>query len=70
MQKNQISRVEVIPKNIYDRDDSGIPITKDLTRRETFSLPDLLIVVSKTYSYIVDWQLPEMEQHVVDQSHS
>ena len=50
MQKNQISRVEVIPKNIYDRDDSGIPITKDLTRRETFSLPDLLIVVSKTYS--------------------
>lgn len=55
----------------YLRDDSQISVNGGVSiPMKAYVFYDHLIMKIKTYSFIVDWQLPEMEQLEVDKSHS
>ena len=54
----------------YLRDDSQISVTGVSIPRKAYEFYDHLILKIKTYSFIVDWQLPRMEKMEVDNSQS
>jgi len=54
----------------YLGDDRQISVTGVSIPKKAYEFYDHLILKIKTYSFIVDWQLPEMEQMEVEKSHS
>lgn len=54
----------------YLRADSQISVTGVSIPKRAYVFYNQLILRIKTDSFIVDWQLPEMEQLEVDKSHS
>ena len=58
------------PETYYVREDSQIPVPGDLTRGRTSRSYEILMLNIKTYSFIVDWQLSEIERSEVDKPFS
>ena len=56
--------------SVYLPEDSKIPVFGYSTQRKDYEFYDLIFMRIKTYSFIVDWQLPEIEQLEVEIPHS
>ena len=48
-------------ETLYLSEDSQIPVPGDSNQLNVFAIYDLLLVKIKAYSFIVDWQLQEIE---------
>ena len=70
MIQKQNSLPDFKQETFYLPEDSQIPVSGDATQRMTFEYYDLLIMRIKTYSFIVDWQLPGVEKLEVNMPHS
>jgi|GEM_PF-2297917 len=70
MIQKQNSLPDFKQETTYLRDDSQISVTGVSIPGKAYEFYDHLILKIKTYPFIVDWQLPEMEQMEVDKSHS
>ncbi len=57
-------------ETLYVREDSQIPAPVDSTQSKTNKLYRLLMLNIKAYSFIVDWQLSEIEHSEVDKPYS
>jgi alpha-ketoglutarate-dependent taurine dioxygenase len=51
-------------------ENSVIPVSEVSSSKSASDLYNLLVAKIKTYSFIVDWQLPEIEQLKFDNSFS
>lgn len=70
MIQKQNSRPDFKQETLYLPEDSQMPVHDDSTHRKGYELYDLLITRIKTYSFIVDWQMPGIEELEVDIPHS
>jgi len=70
MIQKQNSRPDFKQKSFYLREDTQIPVPGDSTQRKGNEFYNLLITRIKTYSFIVDWQMPGIEKLEVDITHS
>ena len=61
MIKNQNSLPDFKQDPYYLSDNSVIPVSEVSSSKSASDLYNLLVTKIKTYSYIVDWQLPEIE---------
>ena len=66
MIQKQNSLSDFNQKSVFLREDSQVPISGDSTQRNAYELYDLLFTRIKTYSFIVDWQLPGIEELKAD----
>lgn len=70
MNQKQKSPSDFKQETVYLPEDSQIPVTGDKTQRKAYEFYDLFLLKIKTYSFIVDWQLPGIEELNVDLPHS
>ena len=70
MIQKQNSHSDFKQKTVFLPEDSQIPVSGDTTQRKAYEFYDLILMRIKTYSFIVDWQLPGIEELEVDLPHS
>ena len=70
MIQKQNSLSDFKQETVYLPEDSQIPVSGDKTQRKAYEFYDLIFMRIKTYSFIVDWQLPGIEELKVDIPHS
>ena len=70
MNQAKYSHTDFKQETLFLREDSQIPIPGDSTQSKTSELYELLNLNFKTYSFIVDWQLSEIEFSKVDKPYS
>lgn len=58
------------PETHYVREDTQIPVPGDLSRDKTNRFCEILMLNIKTCSFIVDWQLSEIEHSEIDKPFS
>lgn len=66
MLQTQNGRPDVKQVTLLTSEDSGILFPKDSISGKTYGNHDLLKDYSKTYSFIVEWQMTTMDQFDID----
>jgi len=60
------SRFDITQENLHTSKDSRVLVPNDPYRRKSNELYERLIFNIKTYPFIVDWQLPDIELCVAE----